>query len=63
MRRRAMIPDASSAFLQILRAKTQERLEKENLDVTRSNLELARLRVRVGSSSRSFSDSFAPTRG
>jgi len=48
-----VIEEAATSYLELLRAKTQERLEKDNLDVTRSNLELARLRVRVGSSSRS----------
>jgi outer membrane protein TolC len=48
-----VIQDAAIGFLELLRAKTQERIEKDNLDLTLSNLELARLRVRVGSSSRS----------
>jgi outer membrane protein TolC len=48
-----VVQDAAIGFLEVLRAKTQERLEKDNLDLTLSNLELARLRVRVGSSSRS----------
>ncbi len=44
--------DAAVTFLNVLRAETFESIQKDNLNVTRSNLELARLRVRVGSSSR-----------
>ncbi len=40
---------ASTAYLNILRAKTLERIQKENLDVTRTNLDKARVRVRIGS--------------
>ncbi len=39
---------ASIAYLNVLRAKTFERIEKENLKRTRANLELARVRESVG---------------
>ncbi len=42
---------ATVAFLNILRAETQARVQRDNLERTRSSLELARDRVRVGSSS------------
>jgi outer membrane protein TolC len=44
--------DASVAFLNVLRAQTFEDTQKDNLNLTRSNLELARVRVAVGYSSR-----------
>ena len=40
---------AATAYLNVLRAKTSERIQKENLKRTRSNLELARVREVVGS--------------
>ncbi|MCK5527612.1 MAG: TolC family protein, partial [Candidatus Latescibacteria bacterium] len=40
---------AATAYLNVLRAKTFERIQKENLKRTRSNLELARVREVVGS--------------
>lgn len=40
--------EATKAFLDVLRAKTGERIQKENLRVSRSNLELARVRQSVG---------------
>ena len=40
------------AYLSVLRAKTAERIQRDNLKVTRTNLELARIRVDAGSSSR-----------
>lgn len=43
---------ASKAFLDVLRAQTLLRTERENLFVSRSNLELARMRVAVGYSGR-----------
>jgi len=43
---------AGVAYLNVLRAKAVERIEKENLRTTRSNLELARARVRIGSAGR-----------
>ncbi|MEL7022225.1 MAG: TolC family protein [Pseudomonadota bacterium] len=43
--------DATSAYLQALRAQNQLRIQQQNLDLTKSNLELARDRVRAGSAS------------
>jgi outer membrane protein TolC len=40
--------DASTAYLDVLRAKTFERIEKENLELSRANLELARVREAIG---------------
>jgi outer membrane protein TolC len=39
---------ASSAYLNVLRAETIESIEKENLKLTRANLERAQVRVNVG---------------
>jgi len=39
---------ASTAYLNVLRAKTFERVQKDNLKRTRANLEIARLREHVG---------------
>jgi len=39
---------AATAYLDLLRAKTFERIEKENLKLTRSNLELAQVRQSIG---------------
>ena len=39
---------ASSAYLDVLRAETVEAIEKENLSLTRSNLERAQVRVNIG---------------
>ncbi len=36
------------AYLNLLRAQTLERVQKENLELTRSNLELARVRQQIG---------------
>ena len=44
--------DAGVAYLNVLRTKTVERIQKENLRLTRSNLELARVREAVGSAAR-----------
>jgi len=41
--------EASTAYLNVLRAKTYERIRQDNLEVTRRNYEDARLRVRIGS--------------
>lgn len=41
--------DAATAYLNVLRAKTFERIEQENLKLTRQNLDLARVREMVGS--------------
>jgi len=40
---------AAQAFLNVLRAKTFERIQKQNLKRTKSNLEIARVRESVGS--------------
>ena len=40
--------DATTAYLDVLRAKTFERVQKDNLKVTRSNLELAQKRREIG---------------
>ncbi len=46
------ILQAAQSYLQILRAKTVENIEKNNLALTRSNLGLARARVDVGTAGR-----------
>ncbi len=43
--------EATTAYLQALRADTQVEIQQDNLTLTKSNLELARDRVRVGSAS------------
>ncbi len=40
--------EAATAYLNVLRAKTFERIQQENLRLTRTNLEDARLRERIG---------------
>ncbi len=40
--------EAATAYLNVLRAKAVERIEKENLNLTRSNLELAKVRQSIG---------------
>ena len=47
-----IVRDTSVAYLDVLRAETLLRTERENLLVSRSNLELARVRVAVGYSGR-----------
>ncbi len=44
--------EAALAYLQVLSTKTIESIRKENLKLTRSNLELARIREQVGAASR-----------
>ncbi len=44
--------DVASAYMQILNAKSLEQIQKENLKLSRSNLELARIREAVGFSGR-----------
>jgi outer membrane protein TolC len=44
-----VVQEAAAAYLNVLRAKTFERIQKTNLQLTRSNLELARVRESVGS--------------
>jgi len=43
--------DAGVTYLNVLRAKTFERIQRENLRVTRSNLQLAQQRVSIGTAS------------
>jgi len=43
-----IIQDAANTYLEVLRAKTRERIQKDNLRLTRANLERARMRVSVG---------------
>ena len=43
---------AATAYLQVLQAKTNERIERDNLQRTRANLDLARVREAVGFSGR-----------
>ncbi len=45
-----VVQEATIAYLNVLRAKTFEGIQKENLRVTRSNLELARIRQSIGHS-------------
>jgi outer membrane protein TolC len=45
--------DAATAYLNVLRAKALSRIQRGNLKLTMSNLELARLRESVGASGRS----------
>lgn len=40
--------ESASAFFDVLRTKTQERIVRRNLDLTRENLEMARIRRKVG---------------
>ncbi|NIQ91063.1 MAG: TolC family protein [Deltaproteobacteria bacterium] len=48
-----IIRNAAVAYLDVLRAKTLERVEKDNLRLTRANLERALVRVSVGIANRS----------
>jgi outer membrane protein TolC len=48
-----IIRDAAVAYLDVLRAKTLERVEKDNLRLTRANLERALVRVSIGIANRS----------
>ena len=47
-----IIRDAGTAYLNVLRAKTSWRIQKDNLKLTRSNLEFARVRESVGAAAR-----------
>ncbi len=47
-----IIQDAGIAYLNVLRTKTSLRIQKDNLKLTRSNLELARVRESVGAAAR-----------
>ena len=44
-----LIRDASIAYFDVLLARTLERINKDNLDLSKSNMELAQYRVNVGS--------------
>ena len=46
-----VVLDSTSRYLDVLRALTSERIQKENLALTRRNLELAQARVGIGASS------------
>jgi outer membrane protein len=48
-----IIRNAAVAYLNVLRAKTLERVEKDNLKLTRANLERAQVRVSIGIANRS----------
>jgi outer membrane protein TolC len=43
-----IVQDAATAYLNVLRAKTVEQIRRNNLELTRSNLELARVRESIG---------------
>lgn len=43
-----IVLETAQAYLNVLRAKTNERIQKDNLRLTRSNLELAKARRRIG---------------
>lgn len=45
-----IVQDAATAYLNVLRTKTFEKIQRENLQLTKSNLELARIRESIGSS-------------
>ena len=47
-----IIQDAAVAYLNVLRAKTSLRIQRDNLRLTRSNFELAKVRAAVGSAAR-----------
>ena len=47
-----VIAQVGAAYITVLRTKSAERIQRNNLKVTRSNLELARIRVDAGSSNR-----------
>ena len=47
-----VILEAAESYLNVLRAKTIERVQKDNLRLTRSNLELAQARVNIGQAGR-----------
>ena len=47
-----LVADTASAYLNLLRARTAERITRENLSRTRRNLSLAEIRVGIGSAKR-----------
>ncbi|MEL6547546.1 MAG: TolC family protein, partial [Myxococcota bacterium] len=46
------VQDAATAYLDVLRARTAERINRENLERVRQNLALAEVRVEIGSAGR-----------
>ncbi len=46
-----IVLDAANAYLDVLRAKTTERIARDNVDLSLQNLELAKLRRRIGTAS------------
>lgn len=46
------VQSIAEAYLMVLKAKTNERIQRENLKTTRSNMELAEIRVAVGHAGR-----------
>lgn len=47
-----IVQNVAVAYLDVLRSKTTEQIQKDNLSLTRTNLELARVRVAVGQARR-----------
>jgi len=47
-----VIAEASTSYLDVLRAKTIEQIQKDNLGLTRTNLDLSRTRVEIGQAGR-----------
>ena len=47
-----IIQQSTTTYLDVMRALTSERIQKDNLGLTRSNLELARVRESIGASGR-----------
>ncbi|MEM9022453.1 MAG: TolC family protein, partial [Bacteroidota bacterium] len=45
-----VVLDVSTSYLNLMQAKTEERIQRDNLDVTRKNLELARVSSSLGQS-------------
>ncbi|HNX74361.1 MAG TPA: TolC family protein [Candidatus Rifleibacterium sp.] len=45
-----IIRDASTAYLNVLKTRTLQNIQRDNLEVTRANLEIARFREQVGTS-------------
>lgn len=48
-----IVQDATTTYLDVMRAFTSESIQKENLGLTRSNLELAKVREAIGAAGRS----------
>ena len=47
-----IVQQATQAYVDVLRAQNQLKIQQQNLELTKSNLDLARDRVRIGSSSK-----------